>query len=156
MSASLSLKQILERLIKNQNELIDISKITKIENKEENIEILQKEINIRIKKMTLDNHCDELFFSIEKNYFYLVSIFEENEYLFFSNSGISDKNSIKNNIIQEYKNISSFLTREDEKEFFTLFFINRNLKESLLNFHKDNGDSIKFTFEVINELLHEN
>lgn len=149
--SSLKPAQIMEKLKINMKELFEIANNTLTNSKEKSTDEIQKEINKRIKNMSEINHCEELAYSVMKRYFNLVSYFEENVFLFFSKYDVPDKSAIIYNIIDEYNIVINNLT-EEENAFFKLFFINRNMKESLLKYSKDKGESVKFIYDILKEL----
>lgn len=151
--SSYNQKTIMEKLKKNKKELIDIMKAVKESQETKEINIIQFDINEKLKNMSERNHCEELQYSIMKKFYHIVDAFEENNLLNFTYSVYKDKEGFKKLIIDEYKNYLNYFKNE-EYDFFAIFFINRNIKQCLLNYEQDNGASFNVVFEIVSELTH--
>ncbi len=149
--SALSYPKIIEKLKYSQKELFEIAKMIKPNSEARDVEDIQNEINKRLEKMKEKNNCDELGYSIMKKFFYIISFFEDNVYLFFSKHKHPYGNTFRNDIINEYNNIYCYLSKEDN-DFFYLYYINKNLKTSLENFSQDRGEAVFFLFEILKEL----
>ena len=151
-SLKLSTIQLLEKMHNSKTDLIKIAKNIKIFENNFNVNETQKEINKNLEIMAKKNQCEEISYFILKKFYYIVNIFEQNIFLSFANTNNIAIKFYKNDIIQEFKNFLNNLSK-DEANFFCLYYFNKNLRDSMVNYSDNKGDIFFFTFEIISEIF---